>query len=319
MIINGIGAAISKAGVFGPFLFGAGERALLPFGLHHILVAMIRFTEAGGTQVVDGQTISGALNIFYAELKAGTAISPAATAFLSQGKMPTFIFGLPAAAAAMYHCARTENKNAVKGLFISGVIASAVTGITEPIEFLFLFVSPMLYVFHAIMTGLGFMVMALLNVTIGNTDGGILDFLIFGVLQGTKTRWYLVIIVGIIWAFIYYNVFKYVIMKKNLMTPGRAVLQNQAVQGEFDQKKSKKTQYDTAAILAALGGKENIDSLDNCVTRLRMVVKDANSIDADKLAALGALGVMKLDEHNVQVIIGTKVAAVKGALDELME
>lgn len=193
MAINSVGFAIQKAGIFGPFLFGAGERLLLPFGLHHILVSMIRFTEAGGTQIVDGQSVSGALNIFYAQLQSGSPISPAATAFLSQGKMPTFMFGLPAAALAMYRTALPQNRHKIKGLLISGVIAAFVTGITEPIEFLFLFIAPVLYGFHVIMTGLGFMLMALLQVVIGNTDGGVLDFLIFGVLQGTYTKWYLVL------------------------------------------------------------------------------------------------------------------------------
>jgi maltose/glucose PTS system EIICB component len=185
--------------VFGPFLFGAGERLLLPFGLHHILVAMIRFTEAGGTEIVNEQTVSGALNIYYAQLKGGFPFSPSATAFLSQGKMPTFMFGLPAVALAIYHTALPENRNKIKGLLISGVIATFVTGITEPIELLFLFVAPALYLVHVILTGLGFMVMALLGVTIGNTDGGILDFLIFGILQGFSTKWYLVPIVGTVW------------------------------------------------------------------------------------------------------------------------
>lgn len=184
---------IQRSGVFGPFLFGAGERLLLPKGLHHILVSMIRFTEAGGTQIVDGNTVLGALNIFYAQLQNGMDISPSATAFLPQGKMATFMFGLPAVALAMYKTARPEKRSKSKGLLISGVLATFVTGITEPIEFLFLFVSPLLYLFHVIMTGLGFMVMALLTVKIGNSDVGILDFLIFGVLQGSETKWYLVL------------------------------------------------------------------------------------------------------------------------------
>lgn len=211
-----IGTIINKSGMFGPFLFGAGERLLLPFGLHHILVAMIRFTEAGGTEVVNGKTISGALNIFYAQLQSGSAISPAATAFLSQGKMPTFMFGLPGVALAIYHTARIENRTKIKGLLISGVIATAVTGITEPIEFLFLFVAPALFLIHAIMTGLGFMIMALLGVTIGNTDGGLLDFLIFGIMQGFATKWYLVLVIGPIWFGLYYMIFRYAIVKFNL-------------------------------------------------------------------------------------------------------
>lgn len=316
MIITGIGNLIQGAGVFGPFLFGAGERLLLPTGLHHILVSMIRFTEAGGTQVVNGTTVSGALNIFYAQLQNGVDISPAATAFLSQGKMPTFMFGLPAAALAMYKTARPENRANIKGLLISGVLATFVTGITEPIEFLFLFIAPLLYLFHVIMTGLGFMVMALLQVKVGNTDGGVLDFLIFGVMQGTGTKWYLVILVGIIWFAIYYFVFKYAILKFNLKTPGREVSDIEYSEEELHHKK--KGKYDSPALLSALGGKENIASLDNCVTRLRLVVNDMNKVNDDDLKKNGALGVMKLDDQNLQVIIGTQVASVKNQIEKLL-
>lgn len=321
-IINGIGTLIQNAGIFGPFLFGAGERLLLPTGLHHILVSLIRFTEAGGTAIVDGETVSGALNIFYSELQGGVDISGAATAFLSQGKMPTFMFGLPAAALAMYHSAKPENRSAIKGLLISGVIATFVTGITEPIEFLFLFVAPLLYVFHIVMTGLGFMVMALVGVRIGNTDGGILDFIIFGVMQGTETRWYLVLLVGAIWFAIYYFVFKWAIQKFDLLTPGRM-----EAEGDFDSdtnyteeelKVNKGENFNAQAILQALGGKENIVNLDNCVTRLRLVVDDADKVNDNQLRNLGALGVIKLDDENVQVIIGTKVSALKNQLDNLI-
>jgi PTS system maltose and glucose-specific IIC component len=313
--IAGVGSIIQKSGVFGPFLFGAGERLLLPFGLHHILVAMIRFTEAGGTQIVDGQTISGALNIFYAQLKSGEAISPSVTAFLSQGKMPSFMFGLPAVALAIYHTARPENRKKIKGLLISGVLAAFVTGITEPIEFLFLFVSPVLYGIHVVLTGLGFMVMSLLGVVIGNTDGGVLDFLIFGILQGTYTKWYLVLSVGIVWFAIYYTVFRYAITKFNLKTPGREEVTEEISEEIITNKK--KGKYDAERILSALGGKENIESLDNCITRLRLVVKDMNKVNQPALKECGALGVVVLDEHSVQVIIGTQVASVKTQLDKL--
>ncbi|MGG2024650.1 maltose/glucose-specific PTS transporter subunit IIBC [Gottfriedia sp. S16(2024)] len=312
--ITGIGSIIQKSGVFGPFLFGAGERLLLPFGLHHILVAMIRFTEAGGTEVVNGQTVSGALNIFYAQLKAGAPISPSATAFLSQGKMPTFMFGLPAVALAIYHTARPENRNKIKGLLISGVIATFVTGITEPIEFLFLFISPPLYFIHVILTGLGFMVMALLHLTIGNTDGGILDFIIFGVLQGVKTKWYLVPVVGAIWFAVYYSVFRYAILKFNLKTPGREeVTEDQ----QSEEPVVKGTNTQALKILTALGGKENIQSLDNCITRLRLVVDNMNIVNEKVLKDCGALGVVKLDEHNLQVVIGPQVGILKTQLEKL--
>jgi len=312
--ITGIGSLIQKSGVFGPFLFGAGERLLLPFGLHHILVAMIRFTEAGGTEVVNGQTVSGALNIFYAQLKAGAPISPSATAFLSQGKMPTFMFGLPAVALAIYHTARPENRNKIKGLLISGVIATFVTGITEPIEFLFLFVSPPLYFIHVILTGLGFMVMALLHLTIGNTDGGILDFIIFGVLQGVKTKWYLVPVVGAIWFTVYYSVFRYAILKFNLKTPGR---EEKIDDQQSEEPLVKGTNAQALKILTALGGKENIQSLDNCITRLRLVVDNMNIVNEKVLKDCGALGVVKLDEHNLQVVIGPQVGILKTQLEKL--
>ena len=201
MGISGLGHMINSAGDFGPMLFGTGERLLLPFGLHHILVALIRFTDAGGTQEVCGQTVSGALTIFQAQLSCPTThgFSESATRFLSQGKMPAFLGGLPGAALAMYHCARPENRHKIKGLLISGLIACVVGGTTEPLEFLFLFVAPVLYVIHALLTGLGFTVMSVLGVTIGNTDGNIIDFVVFGILHGLSTKWYMVPVVAAIW------------------------------------------------------------------------------------------------------------------------
>jgi len=309
---------IQRSGAFGPFLFGSGERLLLPFGLHHILISMIRFTEAGGSQVINGQEVFGALNIFYNELQQGLAISPSATAFLSQGKMPTFMFGLPAAALAMYQTAKPENRAKIKGLLISGVIATFVTGITEPIEFLFLFVSPLLWGFHVLMTGAGFMVMSLLGVTIGNTDGGILDFIIFGVMQGTYTKWWLVLVVGACWFGIYYFTFKTVILRKNLKTPGREEITAETEYTDEEVTYKGKGTVDARGILAALGGAENITSLDNCITRLRLVVNDGSIVDDDRLKKLGALGVVHLDDTNVQVIIGTKVTTVRNQLDDIL-
>lgn len=316
--IDGVGSLISHAGPFGPFLFGTGERLLLPFGLHHILVALIRFTEAGGTLDVCGNSVSGALNIFYAELSCGTTngFSGSATAFLSQGKMPVFLGGLPGAALAMYHCARKENRSKVKALLLSGVVACVIGGITEPLEFLFLFVAPALYVVHAFLTGLGFMLMGLLGVTIGNTDGNIIDFLIFGVLQGTATKWYLVPMVAAVWFVVYYSVFRFAITRFNLKTPGReAEVKDEltfAVTGE------KNSGYKGAAILAALGGAENIQSLDNCITRLRLSVADMSLVNDAVLKANGAIGVVKLDEHNLQVVIGPQVHMVKNEIQSLM-
>ncbi|MDN3680098.1 maltose/glucose-specific PTS transporter subunit IIBC [Vibrio tapetis subsp. quintayensis] len=315
--INAIGTAISHAGPFGPFMFGAGERLLLPVGLHHILVALIRFTEAGGTLDVCGDTVSGALNIFYAEVACTSVdgFSPSATAFLSQGKMPTFLGGLPGAALAMYHCARPENRGKIKALLISGVVACTVGGITEPLEFLFLFIAPALYLIHAVLTGLGFMVMGLLDVTVGNTDGNIIDFFIFGVLQGTATKWYLIPLVAAIWFAVYYSVFRFAILHFNLKTPGREV---ENAEEAISNAGEKVTGYKGDIILEALGGPANIVSLDNCITRLRLSVEDMSLVDDARLKANGALGVVKLDDHNLQVVIGPQVHMVKNEMQSLM-
>ena len=255
MGINGLGHIINSAGEFGPMLFGTGERLLLPFGLHHILVALIRFTEAGGTQEVCGHSVSGALTIFQAQLSCPTTqgFSESATRFLSQGKMPAFLGGLPGAALAMYHCARPENRHKIKGLLISGLIACVIGGTTEPLEFLFLFVAPVLYVIHALLTGLGF------------TDVEIASN----------------------------------IEKVMAGAPG-------------------KSGYNVPAILAALGGAENIVSLDNCITRLRLSVKDMSLVNVQALKDNRAIGVVQLNQHNLQVVIGPQVQSVKDEIAVLM-
>ncbi|HCP8971592.1 PTS maltose transporter subunit IICB [Escherichia coli] len=319
MGISGLGHMINSAGDFGPMLFGTGERLLLPFGLHHILVALIRFTDAGGTQEVCGQTVSGALTIFQAQLSCPTThgFSESATRFLSQGKMPAFLGGLPGAALAMYHCARPENRHKIKGLLISGLIACVVGGTTEPLEFLFLFVAPVLYVIHALLTGLGFTVMSVLGVTIGNTDGNIIDFVVFGILHGLSTKWYMVPVVAAIWFVVYYVIFRFAITRFNLKTPGRdsevASSIEKAVAGAPG-----KSGYNVPAILEALGGADNIVSLDNCITRLRLSVKDMSLVNVQALKDNRAIGVVQLNQHNLQVVIGPQVQSVKDEMAGLM-
>lgn len=313
MAINGLGHAIQTAGIFGPFLYGLGVLILKPFGMHHILLALIRFTEAGGTAVVDGQTVSGALNIFYAELNAGAPISSSATAFLSGGFMPTFIFGLPAICLAIYLCARKDRRSSVKGLLISAAAVAIVTGISEPTEFLFLFIAPVLYVFHAVMSGLALMVVHLLGISIGNTDGSLLDLIIFGVMQGEQTKWYLMIPLGIAWFAIYFFVFRWYIKRFDVPTPGREASDDE--DGAFTKGHGI---YDPEVILKALGGEGNIVSLDNCVTRLRLEVKSAKALDKATLKKAGALAVVELDEHNVQVVIGAQVQSVKTGIENII-
>lgn len=280
-----------------------------PFGLHHILVAMIRFTSAGGDAIINGESVSGALTIFYKEFSNGV-LDPNVTKFLSQGKMPSYLFGLPAVALAIYHTAKYENRSKIKGLLTSGIVACVIGGITEPIEFIFLFVSPILYIFHCVMVGLGFMTMGILKVAIGNTDGNLIDFIVFGILQGMQTKWYFVLIVGILWFIIYYFVFKFAIIKFNLKTPGREDINDGNI---------KLDGYDEEKLLIALGGKENIVSLDNCITRLRMVVKDMKLVDENEIKATGALAIVKLDDTNLQVVIGPQVHVVKNKLDKLIK
>ena len=315
--ISKIGETINRAGIFSPFLFGAGERLLLPFGLHHILVATIRFTEAGGTYITEaGESIHGALNIFYKQFALGAEhVSPEVTRFLSQGQMPTFIFGLNGAALAIYKSAYLENRKHIKGLLISAVIAATIGGITEPIEFIFLFIAPVLYIFHTIMTGLGFMIMGILKVAIGNTDGNLIDLFVFGILQGFWTKWYYIIPVGLIWFLIYYFVFKWYIQKYDIPTPGRdnstgtkEVVENGDISG-----------YAARLMLEGLGGKDNIITLDNCITRLRLVVKDSDCIDIDEIKSAGAVNVIKLNKNNIQVIIGPKVQVMKKQLQNLIK
>ncbi len=319
MGINALGKMINSAGDFGPMIFGTGERLLLPFGLHHILVALIRFTEAGGTLDVCGHSVSGALTIFQAQLSCPTThgFAESATRFLSQGKMPAFLGGLPGAALAMYHCARPENRHKIKGLLISGVIACVVGGTTEPLEFLFLFVAPVLYVIHALLTGLGFTIMAVLGVTIGNTDGNIIDFVVFGILHGTGHQ---VVSGAGGGGYLVRGLLCHLPLRHHPLqseTPGRdidtAASVEKAVAGTIG-----KSGYNVPAILAALGGAENIVSLDNCITRLRLSVHDMSKVDAAALKAHRAIGVVQLNQHNLQVVIGPQVQSVKDEMATLM-
>ena len=307
--IVALGHLIQNAGVFGPFLYGIALSILKLMGLHHILLAMIRFTDAGGTAIVKGKVVTGALNIFYAQLNAGVPISHKATAFLSQGFMPTFMFGLPAICLAIYVTAKPENRNRIKGLLLSATLIAFVSGISEPTEYLFLFIAPMLYVFHTILQGLSLSVMMIAGACMGNTDGGVLDWILFGWLQ-PNSKWWVLIPIGLIWFAIYFFFFRWYILKYNVKTPGR--------EGEGDVVMTQNNGiYDPQVILEALGGQSNIVSLDNCVTRLRLEVNDPSKIDEDKLKQSGALAVMKA-EKSVQVVYGAQVQSVKDGVEKLM-
>ncbi|CAM4130184.1 PTS transporter subunit EIIC [Lederbergia lenta] len=305
--INGLGTLISKSGAFGTFMYGFSERLLIPTGLHHVLNQLIRFTPIGGTAVVDGQTVSGALTIFNSVLASPQPDIDTlrqSTRFLTQGSHAFMLFGLPAACFAMYKTAYLKNRPKIKGMLLASALTAFVTGITEPIEFAFIFISPVLWIFHAFMAGLSFFLMTLMNVAVGNAGGGMIDLTIFGILQGTYTRWYLVVLVGIAYAVIYYYVFKFVILKFNVKTPGRntdSELSEEEIEVASDGDQL------GATILKALGGKENVVEIDNCISRLRLILNDTSLVNESLLKATGSMGLVKIDTKNIQVVYGPKV------------
>lgn len=288
------------------FIFGFIERSLIPFGLHHIFYSPFWF-EFGQYVNKAGELVRGDQKIFFAQLKDGVSLT--AGTFMV-GKFPFMMFGLPAAALAIYHEAKPENKKMVAGIMGSAALTSFLTGITEPIEFSFLFVAPFLFVIHAVFAGLSFMVMQLLNVKIGMTfSGGVIDYLLFGVIQN-RTAWWLVIPVGLVFALIYYFGFRYAIRRFNLKTPGREEEAKSADQAG-------KTEELPQHILDALGGSQNIENLDACITRLRVQVKEAGQVDKDRLKRLGASGVLEVG-NNIQAIFGTKSDIIKTQIHEIM-
>lgn len=302
-----VGQMIGKSGQYGAFLLGTGERLLIPTGLHHILNETVRFTPIGGMATVDGQTIVGALNIFNTSLTHPGAIPDdtvrSATQFLAQGKIPVMMFGLPAAALAMYHTARPEHKQRVKALVLAGALTSFTTGITEPLEFCFIFVSPVLYILHALLTGLSFMLMSMLHLMIGNVQGGIIDLVVFGVLGGSKTHWWWTLVLGAVYAPVYYYGFRFVITRMRVETPGRE-------SDEEPQTQQVSASDRTKVIINGLGGEANIEDVDCCFTRLRVRVKEMKEVVDQTLLSTGANGVNRVSEHDIQVIYGPQVEKI---------
>ena len=309
ILINDAGKLVLMSGYGGTFVYGLLERALIPFGLHHVFYMPFWQTAVGGRELVNGQLIEGAQNIFFAELASPDTshFSVAATRFMS-GKFPLMMFGLPGAALAMYTCARPENKKAVGSLLLSAAISSAVTGITEPLEFAFLFVAPPLYVIHCAFAGLSYMLMHMLNVGIGMTfSGGFLDFFLFGILQGnTKTSWLHVIPVGILYFIVYFIVFRVMILKFNYQTPGHEK-DNAAPVNNADNKSQQ--------ILDGLGGLENISDLSCCATRLRVTLHRPSKLNKQKLLATGAAAVVA-NGDGVQIVYGPEVTVIHARLQD---
>lgn len=291
------------------YIFGVIERALIPFGLHHIFYSPFWF-EFGTYTNAAGELIKGDQAMFFAQIRDG--VEPTAGAFMV-GKFPFMMFGLPAAALAIYHCAKPQHKKVVAGLMGSAALTAFLTGITEPLEFSFLFVAPILFVIHTLIAGLSFLLMYLLDVKIGMSfSGGVIDFLLYGVLPN-RTDWWWVIIVGLGFSVLYYVLFRFAIMKFNLMTPGR----EEETDEETDSSDAGTVGDLPYNVLTALGNKENIASLDACITRLRVAVNDVDQVDKAKLKKLGASGVMQVGK-NIQAIFGPKSDQLKGQIQDIM-
>ena len=326
VVMNKLGDLIAGSGYIGTLFYGIIERALIPFGLHHVFYTPLWQTSLGGTMMIDGRLIEGAQNIFFAQLGSPntTAFSVEATRFMT-GKFPFMIFGLPGAALAMYRTSRIEKRKIVGALLFSAALTAMITGITEPIEFTFLFVAPLFYAIHCVFAGISFMLMHILNVTVGMTfSGGLIDLLLFGVIQGnSKTHWIWIVIVGIVYFFVYYFVFSFLIKKMDLKTPGREpdseepkLYRRADVEAA---KSSKNSEYgESPLIVAGLGGKKNISDVDCCITRLRITVFDASKVVDSTLKASGASGVIKKG-NGIQVVYGPKVAVIKSKLEEYLK
>ena len=330
--IFALGGLVTGTGYIGTLIFGIVKRALIPFGLHHVFYLPFWQTGVGGSMMIDGQLIQGGQNIFFAQLASPNVahFSADATRYFS-GEFIFMIFGLPGAALAMYHCARPEKKAVARGLLLSAALTCMLTGITEPIEFSFLFVAPALFAVQVALAGAAYMIAHMLNIAVGLTfSGGLLDFFIFGILQGeAKTSWMYVIPVGVIYFFLYYFIFRWMIQHFNFKTPGR----------EDDDEETKlytKADYKaregaggassdgasgdakSAAIARGLGSKRNITSVDCCATRLRCSVADSSLVNEKLLKATGAVGVI-VKGTGVQVIYGPQVAVIKSNLETYLE
>ena len=331
--IAALGNLVIRSGYAGTWIYGILERALIPFGLHHVFYIPFWQTSVGGTAIIDGVTVQGAQNIFFAELasKSTEVFSVSATRFMS-GKFPFMIFGLPGAALAMYRTARPEKRKAAGGLLISAALTAMLTGITEPLEFTFLFIAPAMYAVHCVYAGLSYMLMHIFNVGVGMTfSGGLIDLTLFGVLQGNaKTHWIWIVLVGIVYFVVYYLTFHFMIVKMDLKTPGREADDEETklfTRSDFKAKtgvgpdgSSSVSSSDpvSAMILRGLGGLTNVSDVDCCATRLRVTVTDPDKISDALLKQSGASGVFHKG-NGVQVVYGPQVAVIKSNLVDFMD
>lgn len=318
------GEGMAKLGAFGTFLYGFLLRLSGAVGLHHTIYPMFWYTELGGVESVAGETVVGAQKIFFAQLAdpGHVGLYTEGTKYFA-GRFGTMMFGLPGAALAMYHCVPKERRRRYAGLFLGVALTSFITGITEPLEFMFLFVAPALYVIHALFDGVSFLIADLLQIRIGNTfSGGLIDYLLFGVFQGhERTHWMYVIPVGIVWFVLYYAVFRWYINHFQVATPGH--LSDTEAEGEGEDSgqsgrpKEDSLYAESRDILAALGGESNIEDVDACITRLRVSVHDSGKVDRAALKSLGAADVLDVS-GGVQAVYGAKAVLYKNAINDIM-
>ncbi len=313
------GGYIASAGAIGTFFYGFLMRLCGAVGLHHMIYPMFWYTELGGIETVAGVEVAGAQKIFFAQLADAThtGLFTEGTRFFA-GRFATMMFGLPGSALAMYHCIDKSKRKAFGGLFFGVAATSFLTGITEPLEFMFLFVCPPLYVFHAFLDGVSFFVADVLNISIGNTfSGGFIDFFLFGVLQGNEhTNWILVPVVGAIWFALYYFSFRFFITKFNIMTPGRDADEDvDTAKAGMVSKDS--LRLDAVKIISALGEPENIEDVDACITRLRVSVKDQTKVNQARLKEIGATGIFEV-KGGIQAVYGAKAILYKNIINELL-
>ena len=327
--IYALGGLVTGSGYLGTLIFGIIKRALIPFGLHHVFYMPFWQTAVGGTMEVAGQVVQGGQNIFFAQLADSANIahfSADATRYFS-GEFIFMIFGLPGAALAMYRCAKPEKKKAAGGLLLSAALTCMLTGITEPLEFTFLFVAPLLYGIHCVFAGLAYMLMHICNVGVGMTfSGGFIDLFLFGIMQGNKkTSWVWVVIIGVIYFIVYYFLFSFLIKKLNLKTPGRDDTEEVKLYTRADVNARKEGENGAAGddpvsegILQGLGGKKNISDVDCCATRLRCTVFKPELVNDALLKATGASGVVHKG-NGVQIIYGPKVTVIKSNFEDYLE
>ncbi|MBQ2986261.1 MAG: PTS transporter subunit EIIC [Tyzzerella sp.] len=329
MGIYAVGNVVLESGYAGTWVYGLMERLLIPFGLHHVFYLPFWQTALGGTMEIQGVLVEGAQNIFFAQLADPTVtkFAVSATRFMS-GKFPLMIFGLPGAALAMYRTAKPEKRKLVGGLLLSAALTSMLTGITEPLEFTFLFVAPLLYGIHCVFAGAAYMLMHIFEVGVGMTfSGGIIDLTLFGIIQGNaKTNWIWVVIIGIVYFIVYYLLFHFLIVKLDLKTPGRddseevKLYRRSDVEARKNAGKAEINQVDelSQAICNGLGGKKNISDVDCCATRLRCTVHKAELVNDELLKSTGASGVIHKG-NGVQIIYGPRVTVIKSNLEDYLE